>query len=89
VAADEIELQLSGLVGRDAHVGQLPETGIDAVYRLTPRRSGFNRLAGSLYGGECLGIDGNRSIVPCHSDNVGDRKGMAVQRDRSCHGNQS
>src|SRR3989441_11119996 len=63
VAADEIELQLSSLVRRDAHVGEFPETGIDAVYRLTARGSGFDSLAGFRYGGERLWIGANRSIV--------------------------
>ena len=70
-------------------MGQLPETGIDAVYRLTARGSGLDGLAGFRYGGERLGIERNRSIVPCHGHDISYRERMAIQRDGLRHGDKS
>ena len=86
---DEVELQLASLVRRDAHVGEFPKAGIDAVDRLAARYGRFDCLPRLLYGCERLGIERHGSTVACHGHDVGDRERMAIQRDGFCHGNQS
>src|SRR5258705_6082753 len=65
MAADEIELKLSGLLRRDAYVREFSEPRVDAVDRLAARYGRFHRLARLLYGCEHLRIERHRSIVAC------------------------
>ena len=89
MTADEVELQLASLVRRDAHVGEFPKAGVDAVDRLAARYGRFDRPARLLYGCERLGIERHGSTVACHGHDIRDSEGMAIQRDGFCHGNQS
>src|SRR6266446_7787270 len=81
MTADEVELQLASMVRWDAHVGEFPKSGIDAVDRLAPRYGRFDCPPRLLYGCERLGIERHRSTVACHGHDIGASKGMAIQRD--------
>ena len=81
MAPNEIELQLATLLGRDAHVRELPETGIHAVHRFSALDRGFDGPARLLHSLERLRIEGNGHPVPRYSNDISDRKRLPVQRD--------
>src|SRR5213082_1708419 len=85
MAADQVELQLAGTLGRDPHVRELPEPGrhpVDRGAARDRRLHGAARLPHGVEGarGDCYG-----SAVPGDRDHVLDRERSTVQSDGSWH----
>ena len=82
VAANEIELQLPGLLGGDPHVREFAESRVDAVHRFTSLDRRFDCLARLFHGLERLGIERHRRIAPGDGHDISDGERAAIQRHR-------
>ena len=89
VAADQIELELPGLLGRDPHMSELSKTGVHAVDRLAARNRGFDRLSRLANGLEHFLVERNGHVAPGHGDDVRDGERPAVEGDCPRHGDKS
>ena len=85
VAANQIELQRSRLLGLDPHVGELPEPSVDPVDRVATPGGGLDGAAGCAHRSERMRSDGDGHAMAGDCDDVRDRQGTAVQHDRGGH----
>ena len=85
MAADQVELQLAGTLGRDPDVRELPEAGRHPVHRGAARDRPLHNAARRPHGLEGARGDGYGRAVPGDRDDVLDRERSTVQDDRGCH----
>ena len=83
MTADQVDLQLVQLIGRDPHVGQLAEAGIDPVDRLAPRDGAIDPSTTLTQADESVRIEREASCgVPGGRDDVGDGERTTGQHQR-------
>ena len=85
MAADQVELQLAGTLGRDPDVREFPEPGRHPVHRGAARDRPLHSAARRPHGVEGARGDGYRRAVPGDRDDVLDRERSTVQDDRGWH----
>ena len=85
MTADQIELQLPGLLRWDANVGQLAEPRIHSIDGLSVRHRRFDRVTRRYDAPQGGWIEGDRGEVPGDGDDVGNREGMAVEGNGRWH----
>src|SRR5690606_39862828 len=62
MTADQIDLELVEPVGGHAHIGQLPEPGVDPVDRLPARNVAIYQRAALTEGGTRRGLERNPAV---------------------------
>ena len=85
MAADKVELQLAGTLGRDPHVRELPEAGGHPVYRGAARDRRLDGAARRPDAVECARGDAHGGAVPGDRYDVLDRERSTVQGDGGWH----
>jgi hypothetical protein len=87
VAPDQVGLEPDHVLRADAHVGQLPEPGVDPVHRLASRDRGFHGRAACRETGQRRCIDGDaRARIARDGHEVGQGERTAVEHQASGHG---
>src|SRR2546430_1092557 len=85
MAADQVELQLAGTLGRDPDVRELPEAGRHPVHRGAARDRPLHSAARRPHRVEGARGDGYVGAVPGDRDDVLDRERSTVQSDGGWH----
>src|SRR5262245_10170803 len=82
VAADQVELQLPGLLCGNPDVSKFAEAGVDAVHRLAALDRGLDCMTRLGHGVEGFAIDLHGRVFPGYGNNVKDCERMAIEGHR-------
>ncbi len=85
VRPQEVELQLFQLIRRDPDLGELAETGVDAVDNLSRVEDVLDHLARPRHLVACLTIESHTCAVTRDRLNPGNIESAAVNQHRFCH----